>query len=81
MYVCTSMYVLLKIGVPRCVTKCDRGRGVSKLVQKNVTYFMDGPYVAQSYRQSCYVAQVLQAKLLYVTCYNPGTRGSGPDAL
>ena len=47
------MHVLLKIGsprcvtyfreVPRCVTKCDRGR-VSKLVQNSVTYFMDGPY-------------------------------------
>ena len=28
--------------VPRCVTKCDRGRE-SKLVQNSVTYFMDGP--------------------------------------
>ena len=42
------MHVLLKIGgsemcdilseVPRCVTKCDRGRE-SKLVQNSVTYF------------------------------------------
>ena len=30
------------MGVPRCVTKCDRGRGV-KIGQKSVTYFMDGP--------------------------------------
>src|SRR6218665_2401525 len=29
-------------GVPECVTKCDRGRGV-KLAKNNVTYFMDGP--------------------------------------
>ena len=33
--------VLQREGVPRCVTKCDRGRG-SKLVQNSVTYFMDG---------------------------------------
>src|SRR6218665_269440 len=30
-------------GVPGCVTKCDRGRGV-KIGQNSVTYFMDGPY-------------------------------------
>src|SRR6218665_2279474 len=29
-------------GVRKCVTKCDRGRGV-KIVQNSVTYFMDGP--------------------------------------
>ena len=29
-------------GVPRCVTKCGRGRE-SKLVQHSMTYFMDGP--------------------------------------
>ena len=40
-YVC--MHVLLKMGVPRCVTMCDRKRG-SKLVQNCVTYFMDGPF-------------------------------------
>src|SRR6218665_2908536 len=28
------------LGVPRCVTKCDRG---SKLAKNSVTYFMDGP--------------------------------------
>src|SRR6218665_3295752 len=30
-------------GVPGCVTKCDRGRGGSKLTKNIVTYFMDGP--------------------------------------
>ena len=30
------------LGVPGCVTKCDRGRG-SKLAKNSVTYFMDGP--------------------------------------
>src|SRR6218665_2490602 len=30
------------LGVLRCVTKCDRGRG-SKLAKNSVTYFMDGP--------------------------------------
>ena len=29
-------------GVPGCVTKCGRGRGL-KLTKNNVTYFMDGP--------------------------------------
>src|SRR6218665_3749021 len=29
------------LGVPVCVTKCDRGRG-SKLAKNSVTYFMDG---------------------------------------
>ena len=29
-------------GVPGCVTKFDRGRGV-KLAINSVTYFMDGP--------------------------------------
>jgi len=53
-YVHACMHVLLKIGrfrdvsrtlvgVPRCVTMCDRGGG-SKLVQNSVTYFMDGPH-------------------------------------
>src|SRR6218665_2497435 len=28
------------LGVPGCVTKCDRG---SKLAKNSVTYFMDGP--------------------------------------
>ena len=32
------------LGVPGCVTKCDRGRG-SKLAKYSVTYFMDGPKV------------------------------------
>src|SRR6218665_1363676 len=31
------------LGVPGCVTKCDRGRGV-KIGKNSVTYFMDGPY-------------------------------------
>src|SRR6218665_277857 len=31
-------------GVPRCVTKCDRGRKEVQLVKNSVTYFMDGPY-------------------------------------
>src|SRR6218665_1592472 len=30
------------LGVPGCVTKCDRGRG-PKLAKNSVTYFMDGP--------------------------------------
>ena len=30
------------LGVPGCVTKCDKGRG-SKLAKNSVTYFMDGP--------------------------------------
>jgi len=30
-------------GIPKCVTKCDRGSGASKLAKNNVTYFMDGP--------------------------------------
>src|SRR6218665_2155735 len=30
------------LGVPGCVTKCDRGGG-SKLAKNSVTYFMDGP--------------------------------------
>jgi len=29
-------------GVPRCVTKCDRGKGVSKLVKNSVPYFLYG---------------------------------------
>ena len=28
---------------PRCVTKCDKREGVSKLAKNSVTYFMDGP--------------------------------------
>ena len=32
------------VGGPRCVTKCDRGKGVSTMVKHSVTYFMDGPY-------------------------------------
>src|SRR6218665_663129 len=51
-YVC--LHVLLKTGwsemcdvqsrtlLWRCVTKCDRGKGASKLVQNSVTYLMDG---------------------------------------
>ena len=45
---CPALFVLLKIGVthfkgvPRCVTKCGRGRE-SKLVNNSVTYFVDGP--------------------------------------
>src|SRR6218665_24013 len=31
------------LGVPGCVTKCDRGEGGSKLAKNNMTYFMDGP--------------------------------------
>src|SRR6218665_3305253 len=31
------------LGVPGCVTKCDRERGV-KIGQNSVTYFIDGPY-------------------------------------
>jgi len=30
---------------PRCVTKCDKREGVSKLAKNSVTYFMDGPQV------------------------------------
>src|SRR6218665_62728 len=30
-------------GVPGCVTKCDRGRGL-KLAKNSVTYFMGGPH-------------------------------------
>ena len=30
------------LGVPGCMTKCDRGRG-SKLSKNSVKYFMDGP--------------------------------------
>src|SRR6218665_3009552 len=30
-------------GVSGYVTKCDRGRGRSKLTKNSVTYFMDGP--------------------------------------
>ena len=33
--------------LPGCVTKCDRGGGGSKLAKNSVTYFMDGPKVAQ----------------------------------
>ena len=33
---------LPKSGGPRCVTKCDRGRG-SKLAKNSMTYFMDSP--------------------------------------
>src|SRR6218665_2348827 len=33
----------LLLGVLGCVTKCDRGDGVSKLAKNSVTYFMDGP--------------------------------------
>src|SRR6218665_1425793 len=32
----------VRLGVPGCVTKCDRGRG-SKLAKNSMTYFMDGP--------------------------------------
>src|SRR6218665_1280318 len=38
-------------GVPGCVTKCDRGRG-SKLAKTSVTYFMDGPILAETNRQT-----------------------------
>src|SRR6218665_1358651 len=38
-------------GVPRCVTKCDRGRG-SKLVQNGVTFFMGGPLMGRNTRQT-----------------------------
>ena len=38
---------VLSLGVPGCVTKCDRGRG-SKLAKNSVTYFMDGPLCRQS---------------------------------
>jgi len=34
-------------GVPGCVTRCDSGRGGSKLAKNSVTYFMDGPYVSK----------------------------------
>ena len=34
--------VLLGV-VPRCVTKCGRGRG-SKMAKNSTTYFMDGPF-------------------------------------
>src|SRR6218665_3591788 len=30
------------LGVPGCLTKCDRGGG-SKLAKNSMTYFMDGP--------------------------------------
>src|SRR6218665_1327898 len=30
------------LGVPGCVTKCDRGRG-EKLAKNSMMYFMDGP--------------------------------------
>ena len=36
---------VLSGGVPGCVTKCDRGRGGSKLAKNSVTYFMDGPLI------------------------------------
>jgi len=32
------------LGVPGCVTKCDRVRG-SKLAKNSVTYFIDGPFI------------------------------------
>src|SRR6218665_273402 len=32
------------LGVPRCVTKGDRGGRGSKLAKNSVTYFMDGPF-------------------------------------
>src|SRR6218665_2788470 len=38
----SEMCDVLSLGVPGCVTKCDRGRG-SKLAKNSVTYFMDGP--------------------------------------
>jgi len=31
------------LGVPGCVTECDRVYGGSKLAKNSVTYFMDGP--------------------------------------
>src|SRR6218665_215618 len=37
----SEMCDVLSRGIPRCVTKCDRGRG-SKLAKNSVTYFMDG---------------------------------------
>src|SRR6218665_3739555 len=37
----SKMCVVL-LGVPGCVTKCDRRRG-SKLARNSVTYFMGGP--------------------------------------
>src|SRR6218665_2440910 len=37
------------MGCPRCVTKCDRGKGGSKLVKNSVTYFMDGPKQAVTF--------------------------------
>ena len=30
-------------GVLGCVTKCDRGKGGSKLAKNSMTYFMGGP--------------------------------------
>ena len=34
------------LGVPGCLTKCDRGRG-SKLAKNSLTYFMDGPSLSK----------------------------------
>ena len=32
------------LGVPGCVTKCDRGEGRLKLAKNSMTYLMDGPF-------------------------------------
>src|SRR6218665_116614 len=49
-------------GVPRCVTKCDRG--ASKLVKNSVTYFMDGPLFQLSYPDSTTRTHDLEQRLL-----------------
>ena len=67
------MYDVL-LGVPGCVTKCDRGRG-SKLAKNSVTYFMDGPCTIKSFfpKKVTTDAHVEHMKLhyIYLNCSFP----------